>query len=104
MEEAHRVILLDCSLQLRYILSAVAKVIGSTFERKPEVGVVFGVGINSGAVGEDDLIVDDLIADETVARSEVGYSTSSDKAPYAHSCNSPSSNPDSDGIERLVDG
>ena len=79
-----------------------AKVVGSSFEREPKV-VVFGIGVNGGAVGEDNLIVQDLIADETVARSDVGHSTSSDKAPDAHICYSPSSNTDAHSIECLID-
>ena len=49
-----------------------AEVVAAAAEGAPEIGVLVGVGVDDGAVGEDDLVVEDVVADEAFARGEKG--------------------------------
>ena len=46
------------------------EVIGAAFQGTEEVGVGILVGVDDGAIGEDDFVVKDIVADEAVAGGE----------------------------------
>jgi hypothetical protein len=80
-----------------------AKVARAALERPPEIRVVRAVGVDDGAVGQDDLKVVHIVAGKAVRGRVERVAPACDEASHAHGAGAPARDGDAVRSEGLVD-